>query len=236
MVSGCTRFPQQYNRNIPLRFKHTPKRKSRILAPIDFCPKKNQHRFHSMYTSPPLLRQSFVPWKGWEAQCPSPLAQCSSVQSGDAARGVSSTSLQDFYSRVSSTSLARVSPLSVDLLCCTQQPRKKGWRSLPDIGERLPPAPPAIPRLYNALRNAPFSFWWSGGWANRATALDPSAKSSSSKSAFSTVPEMRHPYVSVDQLQNFTEGGKRDVKTPLCESPRGVITLLQHHGPRPNNH
>ena len=46
-----------------------------------------------MYTRPPLLRQSFVPWKGWEAQCPSPLAQCSSVQSGDAARGVSSTSL-----------------------------------------------------------------------------------------------------------------------------------------------
>ena len=60
----------------------------------------------------------------------------------------------------------------------------------------------------------------------------PSAKSSSSKCAFSTVPEMRHPDVSVDQLQNFTEGGKRDVKSPLwCESPWGVITLLQHHGP-----
>ena len=60
----------------------------------------------------------------------------------------------------------------------------------------------------------------------------PSAKSSSSKCAFSTVPEMRHPYVSVDQLQNFTEGWKRDVKSPLwCASPWGVITLLQHHGP-----
>ena len=123
-----------------------------------------------MYTSPPLLRQSFVPWKGWgEAQGPSHLAQCSSVQSGDAARGGSSTSLQDFYSRVSSTSRARVSPLSVDLLCCTQQPRKKGWRSLPDVGEHLPPAPAAIPRFYNALRKAFFSVWWSGGWANRAT-------------------------------------------------------------------
>ena len=61
--------------------------------------------------------------------------------------------------------------------------------------------------------------------------LEPSAKNSSSKFVFSTVPEMRHPYVSVDELQNFTEGGKRDVKTPLCESPWGVITLLQHHGP-----
>ena len=54
---------------------------------------------------------------------------------------------------------------------------------------------------------------------------------STSKCVFSTVPEMRHLYISVDQLQNLTEGGKRDVKTPLCESPRGVITLLQHHGP-----
>ena len=233
MVSGCTRFPQQYNRNIPLRFRHTPKRKLRILAFFDCHPKKNQHQSHSMYTRPPLLRQSFVPWKGWEAQCPSPLAQCSSVQSGDAARGVSSTSLQDFYSRVSSTSLARVSPLSVDLLCCAQQPRKKGWRSLPDIGERLPP-PPAIPRLYNALRNAPFSVWWSG--VGQTKPMEPSAKDSTSKCDFSTVSDMRHPYVSVDELQNFTEGGKRDVKTPLCESPRGVITLLQHHGPWPSNH
>ena len=222
-----------------MRFKHTPKRKLRILALFDFHPKKNQHQFHSMYTSPPLLRQSFVPWKGWgEAQGPSHLAQCSSLQSGDAARGVSSTSLQDFYSRVSTTSLARVSPLSVDLLCCTQQPRKKGWRSLPDVREHLPPPPPAIPRLYNALRNAPFSVWWSGGWANQAAgAVSKELLDSTSKCFFSTVPAIRHLYISVDQLQNFTEGGKRDVKSPLwCESPWGVITLLQHHGPWPNNH
>ena len=55
------------------------------------------------------------------------------------------------------------------LLHPTTAQGKKGWRSLPDVGEHLPPAPAAIPRLYNALRNAPFSVWWSGGWANRAT-------------------------------------------------------------------
>ena len=73
--------------------------------------------------------------------------------------------------RLLQQSLVYKSRQSLPFVCRSTLLRpEKGWRSLPDIGERLPPppAPAAIPRLYNALRNTPFSVWWSGGWANRA--------------------------------------------------------------------
>ena len=215
-----------------MRFKHTPKRKLRILALIDFHPKENQHQSHSMYTSHPLLRQSFVPWKGWEAQwCPSHHAQCSSVQSGDAARGVSSTSLYKSRLQVSPES-----PLCLSIYSAApnNRARQEGLKKSPRRRRAPTTSTSSDPKTLQCVAQRIFKRLMIRGLGKPS---HPSAKSSSSKCAFSTVPEMRHPDVSVDQLQNFTEGGKRDVKSPLwCESPWGVITLLQHHGPWPNTH